>query len=217
MNTTIDTSIDKTFEEALEFRHACKVFDENKKISDEDVKFILNAGRLSPSSYGLETSRFIVISNQKLKENIKDVSYGQEQVSNCSHLVIVVASIVDAKIDSGIPRERFERLNMPKGKVDFFLGLYGGFADYHLNTDEKIYSWASKQAYIGVGNIMTAAAVKGVDSCAIEGFEKEKVEELLNLDTSKEQVALVLPLGYRVKEQSEQIRLDFDKVIQFIA
>ena len=217
MNTTINTTTNKTFEEAMEFRHACKAFEQSKKISDEDIKFILNAGRISPSSYGLETSRYIVISNEALKENIKNVSYGQEQVSNCSHLVIVVASIIDAKIDSGIPRERFERLNMPKENLDFFLDMYGSYVDQHLYTDEKIYSWASKQAYIGVGNIMTAAAVRGVDSCAIEGFEKEKVEELLDLDTSKEQVALVLPLGYRVRDQREQIRLDFDKVVQFIA
>jgi len=217
MNTTTNTSIDKTFEEALNFRHACKAFEQGKKISDEDIKFILNAGRVSPSSYGLETSRYVVISNEQLKEKIKNVSYGQEQVANCSHLVIVVASIIDAKIDSGIPRERFERLNMPKENVDFFLDMYSSYVDQHLYTDEKIYSWASKQAYIGVGNIMTAAAVKGVDSCAIEGFEKEKVEALLDLDTSKEQVSLVLPLGYRARDQREQIRLDFDKVVQFIA
>jgi len=217
MNTTTDIQVNKTFEEAINFRHACKKFDESKKVSDEDIRFILNAGRISPSSYGLETSRYIVISNEQLKENIKNVSYGQEQVSNCSHLVIVISSIIDAKIDSGIPRERFERLNMPKENIDFFLDMYSSYVDQHLYTDEKIYAWASKQAYIGVGNIMTAAAVKGVDSCAIEGFEKEKVEELLDLDTSKEQVSLVLPLGYRVRDQREQIRLDFDKVVQFIA
>lgn len=208
--------MNKNFEEALNFRHACKVFEENKKISNEDINFILNAGRLSPSSYGLEPTKYTVITNDKIKQEIQEASMNQSQVTQCSHLVIVLVGINETKIESGIPKKRFERLNMPKENLDFFLSLYELFSNEHLKNDEKIYSWASKQAYISVGNIMTAAAVKGVDSCALEGFEKNKVEKILNLDTSKHQVALVLPLGYRKKEQSKQIRREFNDVVEFI-
>jgi len=206
----------KSFEEALQFRHACKSFDVSKKIEEKDMEFILNAARVSPSSYGLETSQYIVIKNEELKLKIQKASMNQSQVSNCSHLVIVLAGVEEAKVKSGIPRKRFERLKMPQENLEFFLGLYESFSNEHLNNDEKIYNWASKQAYISVGNMMTAAAVKGIDSCAIEGFEKEKVEDLLNLDTSSHQVALVLPFGYRQYKQSTLVRRDLNDIVQYI-
>lgn len=208
--------MNKSFEEALQFRHACKSFDEDKKISKEDMEFILNAARVSPSSYGMETSKYIVITNQKLKEEIQQASMNQSQVANCSHLVIVLAGIEEVKIKSGIPRVRFERLNMPKENLEFFLGLYESFSKAHLQNEEKIYNWASKQAYISIGNMMTAAAVKGVDSCALEGFEKEKIETILGLNPSLHQVALVLPFGYRKYEQSAQVRRDLNDIVQYI-
>ena len=206
----------KSFEEALEFRHACKEFDTNQTISDIDIEFILNAARLSPSSYGLESSQYIVITNDKLKSEIQKASMNQSQISNCSHLVIVLAGIDETKIASGIPRKRFERLNMPKENLEFFLSLYESFSDKHLFDDKSIYHWSSKQSYISIGNMMTAAAVKGIDSCPIEGFEKEKVETILNLDTSLHQVALVLPFGYRKNNQSSLVRQDLSDIVQYI-
>ncbi len=208
--------MNKNFQEALQFRHACKSFDTNKKISDENIEFILNAGRVSPSSYGLETSKYIVISNEGLKEKIQKASMNQSQIGKCSHLVIVLVGIEEAKVKSGIPRERFERLNMPKENLEFFLGLYETFSNEHLINEEKIYNWTSKQAYLSIGNMMTAAAVKGVDSCAIEGFEKDKIEAILELDTSLHQVALVLPFGYRKYEQSVQVRRDLNDIVEYI-
>ena len=208
--------MNRNFEKALQFRHACKSFDMSKKIPSEDIEFILNAARLSPSSYGLETSKYIVISNDKLKEKIQEASMNQSQIGNCSHLIIVLAGIEEVKIKSGIPKARFERLNMPKENLEFFLSLYEGFSNEHLYNDEKIYNWASKQAYISVGNMMTAASVKGVDSCAIEGFEKERIENILGLDASLHQVALVLPFGYRKYEQSALVRQDLTDLVQFI-
>lgn len=180
------------------------------------MEFILNAARVSPSSYGLETSQYIVIKNEELKLKIQKACINQSQVSNCSHLVIVLAGIDEATVQSGIPRKRFERLNMPKENLEFFLGLYEGFSKEHLNNEEKIYNWASKQAYISVGNMMTAAAVKGIDSCPLEGFEKVKVESLINLDTSSHQVALILPFGYRKYKQSSLIRRELTDIVQYI-
>ncbi|MBT8348631.1 MAG: NAD(P)H-dependent oxidoreductase, partial [Sulfurovum sp.] len=84
------------------------------------------------------------------------------------------------------------------------------------SSDENIYAWTAKQSYIALGNMMTAAAFIGIDSCPIEGFEKESLEEVLELDTSKYQVAVVVPFGYRANEQSSQLRLPFDEVVEFI-
>lgn len=206
----------KTFEEAMDFRHACKVFDESKKISDADMKYILEAGRKSPSSFGMEAWKFLVITNEDLKAKLRPACWDQVQVTSCSHLVIVLSGIDSVKPASGLVKERFQRREMPQETLDFYLGLYASHLENTLSSDANIEAWTAKQSYIALGNMMTAGAVLGIDSCPIEGFEKEKVEEILNLDTSKYRLSVVVPFGYRINEQSSQLRLDFDEVVEFI-
>ncbi len=206
----------KIFEEAMDFRHACKVFDESKTISDADIRYILEAGRKSPSSFGMEAWKFLVITNQELKAKLKPACWDQVQVTSCSHLVVVLAGIDSVKPESGLPRKRFERRDMPEAKLEFYLGLYAEHLAKTLSSNENILAWTAKQSYIAAANMMTAAAVLGIDSCPIEGFEKEKVEEILGLDIEKYQLAMVLPFGYRLNEQPAQLRLDFDEVVAFI-
>lgn len=208
--------MEKTFSEAMDFRHACKVFDETKKISDEDMNFILEAGRKSPSSFGQEAWKFLVITNEDLKAKLRPVCWDQVQITSCSHLVIVLAGIECVRVESGEPAKRFGRRDMPKEKQDFYLGLYAGHLDNTLSSDENIYSWTARQTFIAAGNMMTAGAVKGIDSCPIEGYDKDKVEEILGLNKSKWQLSLVLPFGYRINPQSEQLRLPFEDVVEFI-
>ena len=204
------------FTKAMNFRHACKVFDENKKISDQEMHYILEAGRKSPSSFGMEAWKFLVITNEALKAKLRPFCWDQVQITSCSHLVIILAGIENAKVESGIPKKRFMRREMPKEKLDFYMDIYAKHLEKTLSTDENIYAWTSKQSYIALGNMMTAAAFAGIDSCPIEGFEKENVEEVLGLDTSKYQVAVIVPFGYRLNEQSTQLRLPFDEVVEFI-
>ncbi|KLE02629.1 NAD(P)H-dependent oxidoreductase [Aliarcobacter butzleri] len=210
--------MEKTFMEAMDFRHACKIFDETKKISDEDMRFILEAGRKSPSSFGQEGWKFLVITNEELRAKLKPFCWDQPQITTCSHLVIVLAAIEAVKPESGIPALRFARREMPQDKKDFYNKLYKDHLTVTkvLDSDENVYSWTARQTYIAAGNMMTAAAIKGIDSCPIEGFEKAKVEEVLGLDTKKFQLSMVLPFGYRINPQSTQMRLPFEEVIEFI-
>ncbi|MFK5975712.1 MAG: NAD(P)H-dependent oxidoreductase [Sulfurovum sp.] len=208
--------MENKFMEAMDFRHACKVFDETKKISDEDMHIILETGRKSPSSFGMEAWKFLVITNEELQSKIRQVCWNQVQVTSCSHLVILLAGIDSVKVSSGEVEKRFARREMSKEQLDGYINLYADHLSDILNTDENIYKWTSKQAYIASGNMMTAGAFLGIDSCPIEGFDKEKLEEVLNLDTTKHQVALVLPFGYRINPQSEQLRLEFDEVVEFM-
>jgi len=208
--------MEKRFEEAMAFRHACKVFDETKKISDEDMRYILEVGRKSPSSFGMEAWKFLVITNEALKAKLRPACWDQVQITSCSHLVIVLAGIDSVKPESGLPEARFKRREMPQESLDFYLGLYASHLAETLSSDENIYAWTAKQTAIAAGNMMTGAAVKGIDSCPIEGFDKNAVETILGIDTKKYQLSLVLPFGYRLNEQSSQLRLDFDEVVEFI-
>lgn len=208
--------MDKTFMEAMDFRHACKVFDDTKKISDEDINFILEAGRKSPSSFGMEPWKFLVITNEELKAKLRPACWDQPQITTCSHLVVYLAAIENVKPESGTPRKKFERREMPEEKYDFYLNLYSDHLADTLSTDEKVLAWTARQNYIASANMMTAAAIKGIDSCPIEGFDKQKVEEILEVDTSKYQLAVIVPFGYRIDEQSSQLREDLNEVVEFI-
>ena len=208
--------MEKTFMEAMDFRHACKIFDETKKVSSEDMNYILEAGRKSPSSFGMEPWKFLVIANEDLKEKLKPFCWNQPQITTCSHLVVILAAIDAVKPQSGEVERKFKRREMPQDKLDFYMGLYSSHLADTLSSDENIYAWTAKQTYIAMGNMMTAAAIKGVDSCPIEGFEKQNVEKVLDLDLTKYQVSCIVPFGYRINEQSSQLRESQEKVVEFI-
>ena len=204
------------FSKAMEFRHACKLFDASKKISKEDMNFILESGRKSPSSFGMEAWKFVVITNEELKAKLRLACWNQAQITSCSHLVVVLAGVDSAKVESGEVEKRFSRRDMPQESLDMYMGLYASHLKDVLSSDENIYAWTAKQSYIAAGNMMTAGAFIGVDSCPIEGFDKGRVEEILELDKTKHQLAMVLPFGYRINPQPEQLRLSFEEIVEFI-
>jgi len=204
------------FMDAVEFRYACKIFDDTKKISDEDMHYILEIGRKSPSSFGMEAWKFLVITNEELKAKLRPACWNQVQVTSCSHLVVVLAGINNAKIESGEVEKRFKRRDMPQASLDKYMEVYANHLTKTLSSDENIFCWTARQTYIAAANMMSGAAFIGIDSCPMEGFEKEKVEEILGLDTTKFQLSLVLPFGYRLNPQPKKIRLPFNEVVEFI-
>ena len=206
------------FLEAMKFRHACKIFDENKKISAGEFDFILEAGRLSPSSTGLEQWDFLVVQNPQLRQKIRAVSWDQPQITTCSHLVVILAKVAEGKgvgkyVEKMIERREDKAPDMigdrKKFYGDFLSGRFGG-------DDELIYHWSSKQCYIAAANMMTAAASLGIDSCPIEGFDEAALNGILGLDTSKQRVAIVVPFGYRLKPQPKKYRREINDVVKWI-
>ena len=202
----------------MKFRHACKVFDENKKISAGEFDFILEAGRLSPSSTGLEQWDFLVVQNKELREKIKAVSWNQVQITSCSHLLVVLAKVAEVKsvgeyVEKMIDRRGDKAPEMIAARKKFYGDFLGG--RFH-GDDELVYHWSSKQCYIAAANMMTAAASLGIDSCPIEGFDEAALNEILGLDTSKQRVCLMVPFGYRVKPQPKRYRRELSDVVKWI-
>ena len=203
------------FMDAMNFRHACKLFDENRKINDADMRYILETARLSPSSFGMEGWKFLVITNQQLKEKLRVVCWDQPQITTCSHLVVVLAAINPLKIQSGTPQKRFQRRDLPQEMIERYIGVYENYTKA-IGDDKSIFAWSARQTYIAAANMMMAASFIGIDSCPIEGFEKDRVDEILKLDTKEFQTSLILPFGYRVKPQPKKIRLSFDEIVKYI-
>jgi nitroreductase len=202
--------IDKeTLIESLHFRHACKVFDENKKIPAQDLEFILEAGRLSPSSFGMEHWRFLIIQDESLKAQIRPLCWDQKQITTCSDLVIVLSKTQEV-VDKEYYSAMLSRRDLPQERIDAYLELYANF----INGLESIEAWSAKQCYIAATNMMSYAALIGIDSCAIEGFEKKPLEKLLEIPKS-EDIAMLIPFGYRIKPQSSKMRLPLESIVEY--
>ena len=208
--------IENGFTKAMEFRHACKLFDPQQKLTEKEIKYILTQGQQSPSSFGMEPWKFLVITNQDLKEKLRPLCWNQPQITTASHLVVILAAIDRVKPQSGIPQKMFARRDLPKEKIEAYITLYSEFLADTFSSDAKTYAWTAKQCYIAAANMMSGAAYIGIDSCPIEGFEKEKIEDLLAIDTRQYQVALILPFGHRANPQPVHIRLPFEDVVEFI-
>lgn len=212
---------------AYQFRHACKVFDVNKKISDEDFHFILETGRLSPSSFGFEPWKFVVIQNQDLRKKLLPIAWGaQKQLPTASHFVVILARKKEDMMynSSYISNFMTNIQRLPQDVVNVKGDFYKTFQESDFNlleSDRAMFDWASKQTYIALGNMMTAAAQIGIDSCPIEGFHQEKVESLLReegiMSGDTFGVSCLVAFGYRLEEpQHEKTRQTMDMVVEWI-
>jgi nitroreductase len=212
--------------EAYQYRHATKEFDPEKKISKEDFSFILETGRLSPSSFGFEPWKFLVVQNETLRNKLLPVTWGgQKQLPTASHFVIILSRtpkelLADSEhilhMMNNVQKLREE---VVKGKG----GMYQKFleTDFDLLSNERaMFEWGCRQTYIALGNMMTAAAQIGIDSCPIEGFDKENVEQILVeegiLDTDQFGISCMVAFGFRVKEPREKTRQSKEQIIQWV-
>ena len=204
--------------EILKFRHACKIFDESKKIGAGEFDFILEAGRLSPSSIGLEQWDFLVVQNKELREKIKAVSWNQVQITSCSHLVVILAKIKEIKFGSNyVDKMIARRADKDPEAIAARQKFYHDFLLSNFkNDDELTFQWSHEQCMIAATNMMNAAASLGIDSCPIEGFDRHALNEILGLDESEQRVAIVVPFGYRLNPQPEKLRRQRAEVVTWI-
>jgi hypothetical protein len=197
------------FDEAMHFRHACKLFDTTKSIIPDDLEFILNSGRLSPSSFGVEHWHFFLVRNPEMRESIRQASWGQQQVTTASELIVIAYKKSVRSTDAYIQSE-FDKFSYPDG----FRSMYKEWID--PRSDDVLEAWSAKQVYIAAGNMMTAAASIGIDSCPIEGFDSATVEKIMGIDTSKYAIAMLLPFGYRVNEQPALHRSELSELVTYL-
>ncbi|WP_168120762.1 NAD(P)H-dependent oxidoreductase [Paenibacillus sp. HB172176] len=207
---------------AYQFRHACRVFDTNKKISDEDFHFILETGRLSPSSVGLEPWKFVVIQDAALREKLKPVTGGaQGQLPTASHFVVILGR-KDLRHDSAYVIKMLKDIHhMPEEVVQHVSSHYKSFIEKELeDNDRLLFEWASKQTYIALGNMMTAAAQLGIDSCPIEGFDRQQVTIILQnegiINANDFGVACMVAFGYRQEDPKRpKERQNLDEIVEW--
>ncbi|WP_417197453.1 NAD(P)H-dependent oxidoreductase [Bizionia sp.] len=182
--------------ENLKWRYATKKFDASKKVSSDDLQKLKEVVQLSVSSYGLQLYKVLIIENSEIREQLKPVSWNQNQITDASHL-FVFCNYIDATseaIDDFIKQTAKTRnLDLERLKG------YGDFIKEKLNekTPEEKTSWLKAQTYLALGNLLNACAELKIDACPMEGFEPEAYSKILGLNELGLNASVIATIGYR--------------------
>lgn len=194
MNHTVSES---QLMEALQWRYATKAFDPQRKISPATWEALEKSLVLTPSSFGLQPYRFVVVNNPSTRAQLLPHSWNQRQVVDASHYVVFAArtALTEAEIDRFLDRI----VEVRGGSREALAGYRQMMTSNLLGAEAsgRIPHWAARQAYIALGNLMTCAALLGVDACPIEGFAPESYDQILNLASQGLASVVCCALGYR--------------------
>lgn len=196
--------------EIFKTRYSCRNY-KNEKLKAEDLNTILEIARLSPSSLGLEPWKFIVVQDSMKKKEIAKIANNQNHVKNCAALIVIVSRLDFLDYFEDKLRKR----DMSEVEIQKRLDTYLPFLK-SLNDEQKI-SYSREQAHIALAGILYSANALNIASCTIGGFDKERLDAYLLLDTKKEKSTLIVALGYSDdKKIPQKTRFDFDDVIKFL-
>ena len=204
-------------------RYATKKFDPARRISDEDWAALVEVGRLAPSSLGFEPWKMLLLNNKKMKQDLKSIAWGAvSTLDGASHFVIYLArkgvNYETPYIERLMQEVRHRSYDPESAYAHRIKSFQEG--DFKLNDERSLFDWASKQTYIQMANMMNAAVLMGMDSCPIEGFDKDKVEAYLEekgvLDTSEFGVSVMCAFGYRNEEVKPKVRWNTESIYEVI-
>lgn len=190
-------------------RYACHSFLRDRSVAQADLDVVLEAGRLSPSSFGLEHWKFLVVTGVEDKARLQAACFNQPQVGDAAVVLVILAKTADLHPDTDYLKAHLAR-EYPGAALAQALDNYRGF---YANTDVK--AWSISQCHIAAANMMTAATAVGLDSCAIGGFLPDPVKEILEIDGDRYEIALILPLGYCAEAAPEKLRLPMAELVEY--
>jgi nitroreductase len=205
----------------LRWRYATKQFDPTRTIPAADWQTLEEALVLTPSSFGLQPWRFIVVTDQAIREKLVPASWNQRQVADASHLVVfaVKTGLGAPEVDHYLDRIAQVR-EVPRESLSGFRDVLLGFLAQPADQFNPV-NWAARQAYIALGNLLTSAAVLGVDTCPLEGIEPAKYDEILGLPSQGYQTVVAAAVGYRAASDKyatlAKVRFAPDEVITHVA
>ncbi len=204
-----------TYLDNLKWRYATKKFDASKKISDKDLKTLLEAIQLSPSSYGLQPYHVFVITDPKIRQQLQPVSWNQTQIVDASHLIVFASKTT---IDEDFIDEYITNVSRTRNIQFTSLSGYSYFIKSKVlpATPAEQAIWAEKQNYLALGNFLSATASLRIDSCPMEGFDTEAYNEILGLKEKGLQATVIAAIGYRADDDETQhytkVRQDEEKL-----
>jgi nitroreductase len=205
--------------EKLKWRYATKAFDSKKTIPAELWEQVEESLVLTPSSFGLQPWKFLVITDQVVKEKLLEHSWNQAQVTDCSHLVVLTAlkNLDEADVERFVTDIHSKR-GGAKVALDPYKSMMTGFLS-GMSQEQK-HAWASNQVYIALGQLMTTAAMLEIDACPMEGLIPSKYDEILGLEAGRYGTVLACPMGYRSEDDKYEtlakVRYEKNDIIEHI-
>ncbi len=201
--------------EALEWRYAAKKYDTTRTISKKDLQTLKDAIRLTPTSYGLQPFKAVFIDDRNLREQLREKSWGQSQVTDASELVVfaVQKNITEGDVDAymqNVATSRNITIEQTKGFGDYIKGTISSL------TEDQFIPWNTKQTYIALGMLLQTAAELRIDATPMEGFEVKAYDELLGLEEKGLTTSVVCALGYRHEDDANQHQAKVRKTEQDI-
>jgi nitroreductase len=208
----------ETLLDALSWRYATKVFDPAKVVPAELWKVLEQSLVLTPTSFGLQPYRFLVITDPELKAKLRPVSWGQSQITECSHLVVFLArqNLTEGDVDHYI-----KRIANVRGVTPEDLAGYRNMMVGTLVTGPRaatVPEWAARQAYIALGQFMASAALLGLDTCPMEGIDASQYDQLLGLDATPYRTVVACPVGYRADDKYAtlaKVRFPSEELVEY--
>lgn len=193
----------KTFLENHNWRYAVKKFDSSKKISAEDLNTLKESIRISVSAYGLQPYKVLIIENPELRAELQPAAYGQTQIVDASHLFVFANY---TKLSEEDINAYTNNIAATRGLTPDALTGFGDVMKSSLlsKSDEDIKNWTARQAYIALGNLISAAAELRIDAGGMEGFDPLQFNEILGLDKLNLNAAVIGAVGYRHTEDATQ-------------
>lgn len=204
---------------ALRFRYATKQFDPARKIDSAAWDALLQSLVLAPSSFGLQPWRFLVISNPEIRASLREVSWNQPQITDADRLVVITTrtDMTAADIDAWM-HCLAEAQSKPPEALAAYRGMIDGFVGA-LDIDAR-QNWNTRQCYIALGQLMTSAAVMGIDTCPLEGIDKAAYDQILGLENSGYTTAVACAIGHRSNADAyataPKARFDTSEVVREI-
>ncbi|GAA3508434.1 NAD(P)H-dependent oxidoreductase [Aquimarina addita] len=194
--------------ESLKWRYATKKFNTTKILPKEKIDLLIEAFNLTATSYGLQPLKLVIIKDKSKQADLTPHSWNQQQIADASHILVIC---IETTIDTAYIDKHFDTIKSIRNTPDEILKpfkdqLINSFKEKH---PEEISNWATKQAYLAMGNLLTVCATEKIDACPMEGFIPEKYDEILNLHELGLTSVLVLPIGYRA---DDDMFADFKKV-----
>ena len=217
MSTTVTALNPETLLETLSWRYATKKFNPSRKIDAVTWKALAESLALTPSSYGLQPWKFLVVEDPELRAKLREHSWGQGQVTDASHFVVFTArtDVTEADVDRYLAR-----IAEVRGvSLESLAGFRKMLVDNLVNRGQRadIPEWAARQTYIALGQLMTAAAALGVDATPMEGLDPKAYDRILGLEGSGYATTMACALGYRAEDdgyaQLPKVRFATDELV----
>lgn len=200
----------------LKWRYAVKKFNSEKQLSKDKVDILKNSFNLTATSYGLQPITLVVIQNKVLQQELVSHSFGQPQVAQASHVLVIC---IQNEINSEYITAYFEQIKKVRGTSDEILNPFMESIIQSFSTKDiqEIKDWSKNQAYLAMGNLLTICAMEEIDSCPMEGFNPEAYDKALDLKAKGLTSVLVMPVGYRSEDDMfstlKKVRKDMNESI----